>query len=249
MERSASEARVYVIDADDQFRNDTLSLLGSADRMAVGCASAESFSRNFDPSRPACVVIDLHLPGLDGPLLQNRLRDTREWFPVIFTTDCADMPGVTAAMRAGAWHVLQKPVDPAVLLETVGEALEMAVDYHQFAASRAEIASRMSLLSKRERQVLDLLIQGNSSRAIASQLGNSCWTVEKQRSSLMHKMRAKTLTELAVMYCLAPSVTAGPQIPGLFWWTYHRDRARRLSIDLLSPLPATAASEATLASA
>jgi FixJ family two-component response regulator len=245
MERPTSDARIYVVDTDDHFRDNALSVLASVHPAVIGFTSAESFSRQFDPSRPACVLMDLHLPDRNGPLTQSRLRDARDWLPVIFTTACSDMPSVTAAMREGAWHVLQRPIEPTTLLATVGEALDMAVQFHQFAAFRAEIASRMSLLSKREREVLDLLIQGHSSRAIASQLGNSCWTVEKQRSSLMHKMHAKTLAELAMMYCMAPHSAAAPQIPGLFWWTYHRDR--RLATDPLSPSRVPMANEASLA--
>jgi FixJ family two-component response regulator len=240
-------ASIYLIDTDRIFRRQAEVLLNSVNRQVASFESAGSFFREFDPSGPACVLVDLQLPDCEGPLIQSRLLEAREWLPVIFTTVCSDMPPVTAAMRAGAWHVLQKPIEPTTLLETVSEALDMAVHFHEFTSSRSEIAARMSLLSKREREVLDLLIQGYSSRAIASQLGNSCWTVEKQRSSLMHKMHAKTVAELAMMYSMAPPTNVTPQVPGLFWWTYQRDRDRRQTRDSMSPLPAAVGGAATLA--
>jgi FixJ family two-component response regulator len=224
LERQASDATIHVIDADDLSRNTTESLLKSAHQQVIGCHSADSFFEHFDPAQSACVLIDLESLGIAGLQIQDRLRDVVERVPVILTIENCKIPVVTKAMRAGAWDVVQKPIDATILKASVQEALEVTVHIRQIAAPQSEITARLATLSKREHEVLDLLIQGHTNRSIASQLGNSCWTVEKQRSNLMRKMHAKTLPELAMMYYTARFSVGSPQHRGLLGWKPFCDR-------------------------
>jgi len=221
--KSPHESCLYIVDDDDDFRWNAASLFGCGPVQVVGYASAQAFLGDFNPSGPACAVVDLEIPDMDGLSIQERLQDIASWLPVVYTTDAVDLRPVTAVMRAGAWHVLEKPIDQKTLLETVCQALQVAVHFQGFARARSEIDSRMSSLSKREREILNLLINGHSSRQVALQFGTSRFTVEKQRARMMHKLHAKTLPELAMMYFIARRDGRNDYPPGFFWWSSDRD--------------------------
>jgi FixJ family two-component response regulator len=210
------EPCVHIVDDEEEFRLSAASILGSGPLEVVGYASAQAFLRDFDPSAPVCALIDLEIPDMDSLSIQGRLCDMASWLPVIYTTTVRDLRAVTAVMRAGAWHVLEKPIDSTALLQTVSEAMQMAVQFHSFATARSEIGSCMSTLSKREREILDLLIQGFSSRQISLKLGTSHFTVEKQRANMMRKLHARTLPELAMKYYIAADTGLSMQHPGFF---------------------------------
>jgi FixJ family two-component response regulator len=231
------ESCVCIVDDDDAFRSSAASILGSATLEVAEYASAQAFLRDFAPSSPVCALIDLEIPDMDSLSIQGRLHDVASWLPVIYTTTTRDLRAVTAVMRAGAWHVLEKPIESTVLLQTVCEAMQMAVQFHSFATARSEIGSCMSSLSKREREILDLLIQGFSSRQISSQLGTSPFTVEKQRANMMHKLHARTLPELAMKYYIAADAGLSVQHPGFFWWSHLSETRRATSTD---PAPSEA---------
>lgn len=222
------QSSVYVVDDDDAFRSSAMSILGAAALTVAGYATAHAFLRAFAPTEPACALIDLEMCDMDALSILASLQEKADWLPVIYTTSASNLQPVTAVMRAGAWQVLEKPIAPATLLETVNQAFQHAVQFHKYATARSEIDVRMSSLSNREREILDLLIQGHSSREIATKLGNSPFTVDKQRSNLMHKLQAKTLPELAMMYYIADRVGRHSRIPGSFWGAYERD-TRRMS--------------------
>jgi FixJ family two-component response regulator len=232
---TVGESYVYVVDNDDAFRSSAASILGSAPLMVAEFSSAQAFLRDFAPSAPVCALVDLELPDMDGLSIQARLNDMASWLPVIYTTTARDLRAVTAVMRAGAWHVLEKPVAPPVLLQTVCEALQMAVQFHGFAMARSEIGSRMASLSKREREILELLIEGNSSREIASKLGTSPFTVEKQRANMMHKLEAKTLPQLAMKYYISDQASMSVRHPGFYWWSYMQTTSLSMSTNVVPP--------------
>jgi two-component system CheB/CheR fusion protein len=214
---------LYIVDDDVEFRSSAALIFRSAPLKVVGCASAQEFLRDFDPSGPVCALVNLQIPDMDGVSIQERLHGKVSWLPVIYTTTAPDLRMATAVMRAGAWHVLEQPIDPTMLQTTIFEALQMAVEYHRVAAARSEIGSHMSSLSKREQQILHLLVQGHSSREIAAQLGTSHFTVEKQRANMMRKLRVKTLPELAMQYYIANQDVRGVYPPGFFWRSYDRE--------------------------
>jgi FixJ family two-component response regulator len=229
------ETCVYIVDDDDGFRSTAASILSSASLEVVRFASAQEFLRAFAPSAPVCVLVDLEIPDMDGLSIQGRLHDMASWLPVVYTTTARDLRTVTGVMRAGAWHVLEKPVAPPVLLQTVCEALQMAVQFHRLTTERSAIGSCISSLSKREREILDLLIQGFSSRQISSKLGTSPFTVEKQRANMMHKLHARTLPELAMKYYIAGHANLSAHHPAFFWWSYLRDTRQMMSNDQVLP--------------
>ena len=218
---------MHIVDDNDAFRASTASVLNTATLESTGYSSAQAFLHDFDPSEPACALIDLEIPDMDGPSIQARLHDKANWLPVIYTTTTPELRTVTAVMRAGAWHVLEKSIAPRILVDTVCDALNLAVQFHEAAAAKSQMASRMLSLSGREREIFELLIAGYCSREIANKLGNSPYTVEKQRANLMHKLHVKTLPALAMLYYTAEQDHNSVHPPGFFWWlhNYHAQLA------------------------
>jgi len=219
---------VYLLDDDADFRSSTASALRSASIQVLEYTSAQAFLSEFNPSEPVGLLVDLEIADMDGPVLQKRLREMASWLPVIYTTGFPEVRPITAIMRAGAWNVLEKPVASTSLLESILDALEIAAQLHGYSVARAKISVRMSLLSKREREILELLIKGLCSREIALTIGNSAFTVEKQRANLMHKLQAKSLPELALMYFIAAKEETSAQYSGFFGRPNDHDDIRQL---------------------
>ncbi|MEI9891832.1 MAG: response regulator [Caulobacteraceae bacterium] len=147
-----------------------------------------------------CVVTDVRMPEMDGLTMLERLRQKGVTLPVIVMTGHGDVPMAVAAMKAGAADFLEKPFDDELFLATVREALARssgAADAHP--AGSSELDGKLALLSQRERQVLDRLIEGEANKVIAYNLGISPRTVEVYRAKVMAKMEATTFADLIRM--------------------------------------------------
>lgn len=183
--------------------------------------SAADFLAKFDPFIPACLLLDIHLPGVDGHTLHDHLRHTVEWLPIIYFAGHLDWTTAVAMMRAGAWDVLEKPLNKERLLETVTDALRHVAEFRRFATMRSSTGSRLATLSKRESEVLHWILDGLCSREIADLLGTSPNTVEKQRANILHKLGAKSVAELVGIYYAVDPEHRMPRAPGSGWWTHH----------------------------
>jgi FixJ family two-component response regulator len=187
---------VLVIDDDDSVRSSLERLLRSVDLDVETFASAQDFVRRPMPDRPACVVLDLCLPGSSGLELQTDLIRTGHEIPIVFISGRADVPSSIRAMKAGAIDFLQKPFSDQALLDIIHGALRRDQGARRRRAEVASIRQRFDTLSQRERDVFQGVIQGRLNRQIADQLGISEKTVKYHRHNVMEKMQAGSLAEL-----------------------------------------------------
>jgi two-component system response regulator FixJ len=201
MDRSVVNGRPYVLVVDDdaQLRDSIAVLLKTMNIAAIGFGSAEEFLTSEKVDRPACVLLDVRLPGMSGIDLLSRLKEMGSKHVVVIITGHGDIPMAVAAMRAGAFHFAEKPFDPDVFLITVAEAIDRVELLADTLQQSREYSGRHNLLSAREKQVLELLVEGRSSKLIAYDLGISTRTAEHHRSAVMKKMCAKSLSHLVRM--------------------------------------------------
>jgi two-component system, LuxR family, response regulator FixJ len=197
------EPVVFVVDDDEAVRNSLRLLLKSIGMPAVAYASAEEFLAGYDDEQPGCIVLDVRMPGMSGPELQDELNRRGALIPVIFITGHGDVPMAVEAMRHGAVDFMQKPFSDKDLVGRI--QLAMAADRRNREAigAKDQIRARIAALTPRERQVLDLVTQGKSNKVIAGDLGASQRTVEIHRSHVMEKMGANSLAQLVRMTMIA----------------------------------------------
>ena len=190
------EPIVFVIDDDDSVRRSLERLLRSVDLDVETFSSAREFFNLPLPNRPACVVLDLRLPGASGLELQESLIQAGHDVPIIFISGHADVPSSVRAMKAGAIDFLQKPFSDQALLDIIHRALHHDREARKERAELAAIRQRFDTLTPRERDVLGLVIQGRLNKQIASDLGISEKTVKFHRGRVMEKTQAGSVAEL-----------------------------------------------------
>lgn len=191
-------ACVYLVD-DDLITHDLLRLVFKTVGLGISAFSSPiEFIEKFDPERPACVLLDLRMPELDGIETLSLLRGRSGTTPVIFLTGYGDLSAVVRAMRLGAVDFLEKPVNSGLLLECVQRWLQYDIEAHQALLQRRATLVRLAKLSNRQRQVLDCILNGMSNKEIARQLGVSPKAIEVHRAHLMQKMEARNLVSLVV---------------------------------------------------
>jgi len=187
---------VFVIDDDDSVRRSLERLLRSVDLDVKTFSSAREFLELTLPERPACVVLDLRLPGPSGLELQESLIRAGRHLPIIFISGYADVPSSVRAIKAGAIDFLQKPFSDQSLLDIVQRALERDREGRTERAELAGIRERFGTLTSRERDVLGLVILGRLNKQIAGDLGISEKTVKFHRGRVMEKTQAGSVAEL-----------------------------------------------------
>jgi len=187
--------RIYIVDDDALVRAAlSLELEGAYDVMAF--AAAQHFL-DAAPSLPfGCLLLDVHMPGIDGLDLQRRLVEDRLPFPVVMITGQADIGLAVRAMKAGAVDFLAKPFSREAVIESVGLAQQRLGEPVSGNGDRVAAAARLTFLTPRERQVLKGLVAGWPNKTIAYDLGISARTVEKHRAQVMGKMQARSFSEL-----------------------------------------------------
>jgi FixJ family two-component response regulator len=192
----APDEIVYLVDDDDSVRRALTRLVRSAGFDVEAFASAEAFLAAKLRDQPACVVLDVRMPGQSGPELQDALRQADREIPVIFLTGYGDVATSVQAMKSGAADFLQKPTADDVLLSTIRRALDRDRQARSERAERHVIRARVDSLTPRERQVLALVVGGLLNKQIGAELGASEKTIKVHRGRVMHKMRAGSLAEL-----------------------------------------------------
>jgi RNA polymerase sigma factor (sigma-70 family) len=194
-----AEAIVLVVDDDDSFCRGLARLLRSVGLKVETFNSAQMFMRRPPPEGPACLVVDVRMPGMSGLELQQELVAAGLSMPVIFLTGHGTVPMSVQALKAGAVDFLQKPIEDQVLLDTVHQALERDRQAKAQEAERMDLRRRANTLTPREREVFGLVVTGLANKEIAAVLGTSEKTVKIQRGRVMQKMRASSLAQLVPM--------------------------------------------------
>ena len=192
-------ATVFVVDDDEAVRTSLRLLLKSVGLPVETFASAQEFLDQFDPSRAGCLVLDIRMPGMSGLELQQHLNDRHSIMPIVFITGHGDVPMAVEAMQAGAVDFIQKPFRDQDLIDRINRALEKDREMRAALRERDEIRRRMSQLTPREREVLELVTQGKANQVIAGDLNVSQRTVEIHRARVMEKMGANSLAHLVRM--------------------------------------------------
>lgn len=194
-----SESTVFIVDDDQEVREALQLLMESVGLNVKLFDSATGYLDQFDPSRPGCIVLDVRMPGMSGLELQAKLLEQLLCPPVIIITGHGDVPMAVRAVQAGAIDFIEKPFNDQALLDSVHRALEHDSRQRGEASHIAEIRSRLSRLTPREREVMDLVVQGLRNKLIASELSVSQSTVEAHRAKVMEKMEARSLSDLMRM--------------------------------------------------
>ena len=196
---SPAAPTVFVVDDDSSIREALRSLILSVKLRVETFSSAQEFLRHDRPDGPACLVLDVRLPGLDGLELQQQLIRDRAHLPIIFMTGHGDIPMSVQAMKAGAVEFLTKPFRERHLLRAIEQAIER--DRERLAQRKeiGELLARYDSLTPREQQVMGLVVKGLLNKQIAAELGTAVITVKIQRGRVMKKMKANSLPSLVRM--------------------------------------------------
>ena len=193
--KRANEGTVFVVDDDEAVR-DALSMMLRASGFEVETfASANLFLARRRPGVSGCLVLDVRMPGMSGLELQEHLAQRQSALPIVFLTGHGDVPMAVRAIKRGAFDFVQKPIDDRHLLSTVIAALAFAATSVQSMA-RPTLPAAVESLSRREREVLDLILAGRQTRAIAEALFISTKTVEFHRGRIHEKLGVSSLAEL-----------------------------------------------------
>src|ERR1700741_5126691 len=204
---SAAKPIVFVVDDDVSFAGFLKRLIESAGWQSETFASAREFLSRPHALVPSCVVLDVGLPDINGLDVQQRLAD-RSDLPIIFITGQADVAMTVRAMKAGAADFLTKPFRSDVLLEAIGHAIERSRAALDQEAELQGLRERYASLSRREREVLALVVTGRLNKLVGGELGISEITVKAHRGKMMRKMKANSLPALVNM-----AAKLGPRIP------------------------------------
>ena len=202
------ERCVHIVDDEARVR-DALTLLLSTAQIESRCyCSAEQYLASNKLEEPACVLLDNQLPGMSGLELLKHIVATSD-SAVIMITAYGDVPTAVLAMKAGAFHFVQKPFDAEALLTTVEEALSRAVEARDVQQETEEFRARITLLTQREREVLALLLEGLPTKLIAHRLQISARTAEHHRAAIMQKMQARNISHLMRMTLMLTDANDG----------------------------------------
>ncbi len=190
------EPSVFVVDDDRAIREALHSLVSTVGLDTESYASFPDFLDAYNGNRPGCLVLDVRMPEIGGLEAMEVLKARGIAIPVIVITAYGDVSTAVRAMKAGVVDFFEKPFDNQKMLDTIQRSILDHVKSRQDAAWREEVLVRLEHLTPRERDVLDLVIAGNTNKTIAARLGIGRRTVEAHRARMMHKMRAKTVQTL-----------------------------------------------------
>ena len=204
----SAEPPVFIVDDDPDVRDSLALLLKSSGFQSETFDSATKFLASGGASRQGCLIADIRMPDMDGLALQEELTRRGALLAVIIVTGHGDVPLAVRAMKAGAVDFLEKPFDEEALIFSVKRAANQASSASNRVAALQDAQTRLADLTKREREVLDLVVAGRANKVIAHELGISPRTVELHRARVMDKMNARTVADLVRVSLLVNG--AGP---------------------------------------
>ena len=190
---------IYIVDDDEAVRSGLAALLRAKGFAVESFASADAFLTSVPPQPVGCALVDIRLPRMSGLELQREMKRRAIPLPVIIITGHGDVPVAVAALKAGAVDFLEKPFDSGAILAAIDEALKLALAPGGLPPDRETLAERVAQLTPREREVMDLVVEGQPNKAIAHRLKIALRTVEIHRARVMEKTGARNLSELVRM--------------------------------------------------
>lgn len=191
-----TSATVFIVDDDAAIRDSLQLLLKSAGLKVVCYESAERFLDTYDAELNGCLLLDVRMPGMSGLELQRELNRRNSLLPVIIMTGHGDVPMAVEAMKAGAMDFIEKPFADEDLLTRIQNSVERQQRELAEHADDLEVLQRLSLLTPREREVMDLLAKGKLNKVVAAELDISPRTVEVHRARIMEKLQVKSLADI-----------------------------------------------------
>ena len=198
---SETQQTVYVVDDDPSARTSLCWLLKTEDIVSRAFDSAEAFLEQWSSAWTGCITVDIRMPGKTGLQLQEELNARNNLLPVIVLTGHADVPIAIRAMKLGAYDFLEKPYSDNGLLSCVKTALALGQEIDHLELEKITAADAIRNLTEREREVMCMIVEGNTNKSVAAELGISEKTVEVHRSRVMHKTSARSFSDL-VRICL-----------------------------------------------
>jgi FixJ family two-component response regulator len=196
----AAKSIVYVIDDDDGMRRALDTLLTTVGYETAIFSRPSEFLAGFKADISGCLVLDIRMPEMSGLELQQQLNSVGSMLPVIFITGHGDVPMAVQAMKEGAFEFIQKPFREQDLLDCINHALKQDTESRGRLARRGEVLKLLESLTPRERQVMDLVVDGAANKVIAIDLGLSERTVEIHRAKVMEKMCARSIAHLVKLH-------------------------------------------------
>jgi len=190
---------IFVVDDDPSVRDAIGNLLDSVGMRWAGFGSTEDFLSSVRPDAPSCLLLDVRLPGLNGLEFQDVLGKLGIHIPIVFITAHGDVPMTSRAMKAGAVDFLTKPFQKKPLLDAIAEALDRDKSARRAEAAISGLKAHIEQLTPREREVMDLVVEGYMNKEVASRLGVTEITVKVHRGRVMEKMEADSLADLVRM--------------------------------------------------
>ena len=191
-----TQPTAYVVDDEESIRTLWEWLMSSNGIAVQTFASAAAFIQSYRRGDPGCLVLDVRLPGMSGPELQDYLRRETIEIPIVFVSAHGDVPTAVNALKGGAVDFIQKPFDYREAVAAVRRALERDVHDRERRLRREQLAERLAALTERERGVLQRMIEGKANKVIAAELDISVKTVEAHRAKVMEKMAVDSVAEL-----------------------------------------------------
>jgi len=193
---TSADPTVFIVDDDLAVRDSLQLLMRSVGLASETYGSADEFLSSYDPGRRGCLVLDVRMPGTSGLELQQRLGQFDSPLQIIFLTAHGDIEMAVQAVKAGAFDFVRKPFRDQDLLDKVQYAIAEDARRRRDAADLAGIRSRIGSLTPRERELLEMVVQGKANKVIAIELGISQRTVEIHRARVMKKMKVDSVTDL-----------------------------------------------------
>ncbi len=193
------ESIVFIVDDDEAVRDSLRWLMESVGLRAESYDSANAFLENCRSDQAGCLLLDIRMPGMSGLDLQERLSGHGIELPVIIITGHGDVPMAVRALKNGAFDFIEKPFNDQLLLDCVNRAIVQDGERRRNLAYGAALRGRFALLTPREREVLELVVEGTPNKLIAAELGVSQKTVEAHRARVMEKLAADSLSHLVRM--------------------------------------------------
>jgi len=190
------EKTIFVVDDDPAVRDAVSVLVGSAGYRVETFASAEDFLSRRSGDERGCLIVDVRMPGLSGLDMQERLAEGGSLLPVIFITGYGEVPAAVRAMKNGAVDFLQKPFSDSTLLDRIRDAIRRSEESRESDQESSQIRTRLAALTDREREILDLVVEGQSTKQIAATLNRAEKTVEFHRTNIMRKLDAPNVAAL-----------------------------------------------------